>query len=477
MNAVIKDILDLGISGVTSDSRRIRYGYCFVAIKGISLDGHNFIQDAVRAGARALVVEEGFGFSSAVEGVAVFRVKDTKALFWELFSSFYGLDLASFVSIGITGTNGKTTVSYMIEFLLSRLGIDSIIAGTINYRIGGRKVSSGTTTPGIEDFLLLLREGQRQGIRHLVMEVSSHALSQGRLGDFMFDRAVFTNLSQDHLDYHADMDDYFSAKRLLFVSHLKDEGAAIINVDDEYGRSLYAQLRRRVHCIGVGEGGECVVSDIEFREDGVNFAFSFDKKRHQCFLPMLGIHNIYNAVQAVLSVASLGYDIDRLAGFMSSFPGVPGRMEVLKVDGRTVVIDYAHTPDGLKHLLGSLRMMGVFRKIICVFGAGGDRDRAKRSLMAEAVEMFSDFAVVTSDNPRTEDPERIIDDIIAGFSERANYVIEVDRHRAIYSALDMAGEGDVVVIAGKGHEDYQIIGSEKIYFSDKRVVEEWAPSR
>ena len=477
MDEVVRGILNIGISGVTSDSRRVRDGYCFVAIKGVCLDGHSFIQDAVRAGAKALVVEEGFELSGSVEGIAVFRVKDTKALFLELFSSFYGLELDSFTSIGITGTNGKTTVSYIIEFLLSRLGLDSIVAGTVNYRIGGRKVSSGTTTPGIEDFLILLREGHRQGIRHLVMEVSSHSLSQGRLGSFMFDRAVFTNLSQDHLDYHGNMDDYFSAKSLLFSSHLKDRGMAIINVDDKYGRSLYLQLRDRVGCIGLGEGGECVVLDIGFRDDGVDFVFSFDGMSYHCFLPMLGIHNVYNAVQAVLSVASLGYDLKRLVEFVSSFPGVPGRMEVLKRDGRTVVIDYAHTPDGLRQLLGSLRMMGVFKKIICVFGAGGDRDRAKRPLMAEAVESFSDFAVVTSDNPRTEDPERIIDDIVAGFSERANYIIETDRRRAIYSALDMARQEDVVVIAGKGHEDYQIIGAKKIYFSDKGVVKEWALSR
>ncbi len=468
-------MVDIDLScykGISSDSRNVRDGFIFVAIKGECNDGHNFISEAIERGAALIVAQEKIDLLN--NNVKI--VEDTRSFFYKNFCRYYNVSDNDFVSIGVTGTNGKTTLCYLIEHLLSHLNQNCLLCGTINYRIKGVVVGSSTTTPGLEDFLYLLRGAKNAGVKHLCMEVSSHALVQRRIGDFHFNVGVFTNLSQDHLDYHKDMESYFKSKQLLFNRHIKPSGSAVINISNYWGRQLFKLLDGKLKLISVGKDqGDIRLKELDYDITGMNVSFCYNQRNYRFFLPMIGEHNAMNALTALAVMVAMGQEVSDLLGFFSDFAGVPGRLERLEVDGRLVFIDYAHTPQALETVLSSLKRLGGFNRLIVVFGCGGDRDKEKRPIMGKIADRLADIVIITSDNPRSEDPENIINQIIAGIGELSvfRHIIEPDRYRAIHLALDMAEEGDIVLIAGKGHEDYQIVQGRKYHFSDKEAVLEW----
>ncbi len=466
------------ILGLTSDSRKVKPGWVFYALPGVGRSGKEFISEAIEKGAVGIVCEGPPG-TDLPEGVELRVVPDARKAFYQDFCRFYGISAEDFEIIAVTGTNGKTTVSYMMSHLL---GPDSVLRiGTVDYALGSKMLPSQTTTPSLEILLELLVRAKESGIRRVVMEASSHGLSQGRLGELRVDCAVFTNLTRDHLDYHRDMEDYFRAKLRLFEAHLKDSGVAVVNVEEDWGRRLADRLRRALgdRLIGIGEGGGVELRQCRLSLEGGEAVFAYQGKEYRIEVPMLGRYNLINAITSVVGVSSLRQErsVEDLCREMRTFPGVPGRVQRVQVDGRHVFVDYAHTPDGLETVLRAIREVGGFNRLLCVFGCGGDRDRGKRPLMGRIASDLADVVVITSDNPRTEDPQRIIEDILSGISDPSQVVVELDRRKAIYRALDVAGPSDVVVIAGKGHEDYQIIGDTRYPFSDVEVVREWAGAR
>ncbi len=466
------------IVGLTSDSRKVEPGWVFYALPGVGRSGEEFIPEAIKKGAIRIVCESP-PETGLPEGVELKVVPDAREAFYRDFCRFYRISADDFEIVAITGTNGKTTISYMISHLLRE---DKVVRiGTVDYALGTKVLPSQTTTPSLETLLGLLLTAKESGIRQVVMEASSHGLSQGRLGGLKVDCAIFTNLTRDHLDYHRDMEDYFQAKRRLFEHHLKDSGIAVVNVEDDWGRRLADHLRGSLgkRLIAIGKGGDVEVKRWRLSLQGGEAVFTYRGKDYRVEVPMLGRYNLINAITAVIAVSRLSEDrsIEDLCREMRTFPGVPGRVQRVEVKDRCVFVDYAHTPDGLETVLKAIRSAGGFERLFCVFGCGGDRDRGKRPLMGRIASDLADVVVVTSDNPRTEDPEKIIDDILLGVPDLSRVVVEVDRRKAIYKALDVAGPLDVVLIAGKGHEDYQIIGHTKYPFSDVEVVREWARGR
>ncbi len=459
---------------ITCDSRKVKPGWTFFAIRGEKIDGHDFIEDAIRRGAKKIVAEK--RIQNLPPGIELEIVDDTRiAFYWDFFRKM-DLDKWHCHSVGITGTNGKTSISFMIEFLL---GTDRTMRlGTIGYSLAGETIPASTTTPGLEEFLDLVWRGKRMGINFLVMEVSSHALQQRRLGEYEFNVGVFTNLSRDHLDYHRDEQSYYEAKRRLFFSHLKEDGVSVVNCRDRWGQMLYNDLKKKgKNVIGIGKEVE-----VELRSLSLEWTIGkikWGKDEFEMKIGLIGEYNLINAVQALISAYVLsGEEIRKLLERLENFSGVPGRMEKIVAKERLVFIDYAHTPDGLEHVLTTLKKLKGDRNLLCVFGCGGDRDMGKRPMMGQIADRLADIVVITSDNPRNEDPEKIIEEIVDGIPKfsRLRHIVEPDRYRAIRLALEIAHPGDIVLVAGKGHEDYQIIGDRKYHFSDKEVVLEWANS-
>ncbi len=459
---------------ITSDSRKVRPGWTFFAIEGEKTDGHNFIHNAIERGAIKVVAQRPVDFLPS--GVALEVVRDTRLQFYETFCCEAGLNEWDCCSIGVTGTNGKTSISFIAEFLL---GVHKTMRlGTVNYSLSGQIIPALTTTPGLEEFLNLLYQAKEIGLRYLVMEVSSHSLVQRRIGGFRFDVGVFTNLSRDHLDYHRTEQDYYQAKRRLFFEHIKENGIGVINCQDRWGKVLYKELKQAGrHVVGIGE--EIQVELVDLSLDGSVGRVRWNRKEVEISIGLIGMHNVMNAVETMVAVhVATGEDLESLSARLRDFPGIPGRMEKILARDRIVFIDYAHTPDGLENVLKALREVKEDRNLLCVFGCGGDRDKGKRPIMGKIADKLADVIIITSDNPRGEDPERIIEDIVDGISglSRLRHIIEPDRYRAIRLALEIAGPGDIVLIAGKGHEDYQIVGDKRYHFSDKEVVLEWANS-
>lgn len=459
-------------SKITSDSRQADGASLFIALKGEETDGHRFIPNVLAQGTGLVVAQE---VAPGLESKAVWILtRDTKALFSQIVKKFFDYPERELKLIGITGTNGKTTSTFLIEHLLKGRG-DSLLIGTVEYRLKGKRFPSLNTTPGIYDLTRLMREAADEGAKYAVMEISSHALKQRRLSDFTFETAVFSNLTQDHLDYHKTFEDYFASKKLLFTAHRPRH--SVINQDDAYGRKLISELRalgREVVTYSVNEPSDSWASQIETDLKQTSFLWNFKGTKTQIVSNLICRHSVYNLLAALTALALEGIRPEELARALLSFPGVPGRMErVLGPEPFSVFVDYAHTPDAFLNVLSSVRQIHPPSrgKIITVFGAGGDRDKTKRPLMAQAAEEYSDRVVITSDNPRTEDPEKILDDVARGL--RGSYERIPDRQKAIHAALEIADEKDVVLILGKGHEDYQIIGKEKIHFSDQEVVREW----
>jgi UDP-N-acetylmuramoyl-L-alanyl-D-glutamate--2,6-diaminopimelate ligase len=453
------------IRGVSTDSRKVGAGHLFIAIQGYREDGRRYIDDALRRGARAVVVDAVLsGEVQTTLSVPVCSSQSPRRAALLLSRILYGYPAESLTLIGVTGTNGKTTITYLLECMLQERGWNPAVIGTVSYRWDGKELKARNTTPDPIEIQELLSRMSAEGVSHVIMEVSSHALAMERVYPPEFHRAIFTNLSQDHLDFHESMEDYFIAKARLFEG-LKEDRLAVINLDDEYGTRLMHRTAASKITYGMGEGVDFRGSDPEFSILGTSFRINDRRYR----TALVGIHNVYNILAAVACASSLSIEHDEIVRALEVVKRIPGRFEraVEGVDFH-VFVDYAHTPDALAHLLEAAGALKTGR-IITVFGCGGDRDRGKRPKMARVVEEKSDITIVTSDNPRTEDPLSIIEDIKAGL-RRDDHLVIPDRREAIYRAIELAREEDIVLIAGKGHEDYQILGERTIHFDDREVA-------
>ena len=475
----VRGSLDREITGLTDDSRRVSPGWLFVAVKGTQSDGHRFLAQAVAAGAGAIVVETGrvSGETLASIGIPVIQVGDSRRALGLLASRFYGDPSRRLKMIGVTGTNGKTTATYLCKAILEAAGVRAGLIGTVAYLFGEERVAATHTTPGPLELQGLLRRMVDAGMQGVVMEVSSHALALDRTAGCHFGTAVFTNLTQDHLDFHTDMEDYFRAKLRLFTA-LASEAHAIVNGDDPYGGRVVEATQARVWTYAIDRPADLRAEDVQISLNGVRFTARAPAGSVALRSPLVGRHNVYNILAAVGVGLVQRVPLETSAAGVATLKTVPGRFE--QVDAGqpfTVVVDYAHTEDALYRLLTTAQTVRTGR-IITVFGCGGDRDRGKRPKMGRVAARYSDVVVVTSDNPRTEDPDAIIREILpgveAGLREAGHgrYQVQADRRAAIAEAIRLARPGDLVLIAGKGHEDYQIIGREKHPFDDRVVARE-----
>ncbi len=471
-------------TGVSDNSARCGRGDLFVACTGERHDGHEFLSQAQAAGVAVAVVEKE---SSVPDGLPYFVVQDCREALATLAAIFLGNPSAEIPVIGITGTNGKTTVHILVDALLREFGLSPLRVGTLGATGPGlTSKAEGLTTPGTLDLFRLLADSWASGAKSLVMEASSHALEQKRVHGLHYDVGIFTNLTQDHLDYHEDMESYFQAKRKLaelLVRTAEKKSSRelaktfpttfLVCLDDEYGKRLVEEFapKLKVKSYGFAQEADLKVEVLQQDFTGMSLMFQNGDKRYEVQTKLVGGFNAQNLAAALLAMEGLGFSFDEILPHVSKLEPVVGRLESLGNERNGVFVDYAHTPDALKHALVTLRELCHDGKLWVVFGCGGDRDRGKRPQMAKIAEELADEVVVTSDNPRTEDPEQILDDILAsGISHRLR---EVDRAKAIYQSLSGLEEGDVLLIAGKGHEQYQILGTEKVYFSDQDEVKKF----
>ncbi len=459
------------IEGIAYDSRQVRPGFVFVALPGRHADGRAFVADAVKRGAVAVVAEEE---CSAPNGVVFIHVQDARQAMAEIACAFHGEPSQKLRMIGITGTNGKTTTSYFCRDILAAAGYPAGLIGTIAYEIGRRRIPAARTTPESPDIQSLLDQMTRAGCRAAVMEVSSHGLDQKRVWGIDFDVGVFTNLSQDHLDYHKTMERYFAAKAELFRSlgQMKKRAWAVINVDDPWGLRLADTGGWAAEVVTYGQHANAAVraEDIQMTAEGSQFRLVTPWGEREARIRLPGAFNIHNALAAAAACGVLGVSVETIVQALGSLNAVPGRLEPVPAPLTfKVFVDYAHTPDALDKVLETLRPITRGRLIV-VFGCGGNRDRGKRPLMGAVAARAADHVILTSDNPRGEDPEAILREIEAGIPAGASFEKEVHRERAIFNALRRAAPGDVVLVAGKGHETYQEFADTVVPFDDREVV-------
>jgi UDP-N-acetylmuramoyl-L-alanyl-D-glutamate--2,6-diaminopimelate ligase len=471
--------LDPPVSLVTGDSREVVPGAVFFALPGTARDGHDFAAEAARRGAVAVVAERAVPCAPA----ALFLAPSSRRAMAVAAANLHGRPGDALLLAGVTGTNGKTTVAWLVEACARAAGVPIAMLGTVVHRWPGEERSAVHTTPESTEVQAMLARAREAGATAAVLEISSHALAQERVAGMRFRAAGFTNLTRDHLDYHGDMDRYFAAKRRLFTEHLAPDGVAVVNVRDPAGARLADQVGpgRTVWRYG-GRSDDALRAegDVLSGLAGISGTFATPAGPVRIRSPLVGAHNLENLVCAAGLSLALGFPTAAVARGLSSSAGAPGRLERISARGVSVFVDYAHTDDALAHALGALRALDP-RRLVCVFGCGGDRDRGKRPLMGEAAARGADLVVVTSDNPRTEDPDVIVAEIVAGV-ERAGmhrltplgvrrgdhgFVVEPDRRAAIALAVAAAAEGDAVLVAGKGHEEHQIVGKERRPFSDR----------
>jgi UDP-N-acetylmuramoyl-L-alanyl-D-glutamate--2,6-diaminopimelate ligase len=459
------------ILGISYDSRSVRQGDFFVAIRGEKTDGALYIDQAINSGAVAVASER--EINASLQAAAVL-VPDARQFLAEISQIFYRNPSGKLKLVGITGTKGKTTTSYMMDSIYRNAGFRSCLGGTIEMKIGDQGIHSSHTTPEASDLLKFLDQAVAEKCTHGALEVSSHSLVLKRVFGTRFAVGVFMNLTLDHLDFHKDMETYFRAKQLLFSAE-NDYGleAAVINVDDAFGKRLAREVRIPVLRFGFDTPSEIHVLEYKSRTDGSDLELDTPAGKIRFNMHLIGRPNMYNTMAATGAALSLGISPETIRKGIEAMKGVPGRMELVK-EGQdyTVIVDYAHSPDSLDNLLKTVSQL-PHNKIISVFGCGGDRDRTKRPVMGEIAAKGSDFVIATSDNPRSEDPLAILKEIEPGLRKGTSpYEIIPDRRQAIESAIAMANPGDAVVIAGKGHEDYQIIGKRVIPFDDRKLAAE-----
>ncbi len=465
------EMKDIEVTGLTYNSKLVQKGYAFVCMKGFHTDGHIFAMDAAFRGASVIVSEEDID----IRAVPVLRVIDSRRVLSKMSANFYENKTAPFHLYGVTGTNGKTTIAYMLKSIIEADRGPCGMLGTIGYHVGSKEYEAQNTTPESCDLQHMFAEMKAEGVENCVMEVSSHALALGKVDDLEFEASIFTNLTSDHMDFHRDPEDYFAAKKKLFYY---TKGAAATNLDDEYGKRLYEELKKdgkEVYGYSLKDRKADYFGEIlETTEKGSLIRVAENQEHTELLkINTPGIFTIYNAMAATVCARSAGYSFLSIQNGLEALKGVPGRFELVENDkGIIAIVDYAHTPDGLEKVL---KTATDFKKgrLICVFGCGGDRDKRKRSLMGMTAGKYSDYCIITSDNPRTEKQEAITADIEAGIYETGcNYEVIENRREAIKKAVSIYKKGDIIMIAGKGHETYQIIGTEKFHFDDREVVKQ-----
>lgn len=468
---------DITVGKITYDSRNVERGDLFVAIRGLKLDGHRYIEEAVNKGACAVVLEDDRTIPDSFfihNDVIKVLVDDSRRALAQLAANYYGHPSEKLRLIGVTGTNGKTTTTHLLKSILEAADERVGLIGTIEYKIGEEVIPAVYTTPESLELNALLDRMVKDSCRSIVMEVSSHALALDRVHGLNFQLALFTNLTQDHLDFHGTMEAYFNAKKMLFDG-LTERSIAVTNLDDEHGLAIIASTKAKRITYGIKQRGDVAVESMKTSLGGISFVAKFDGKAVTVSSPLTGRFNLYNLLGATTSALALGIEPEEIQRGIERVKSVRGRFERIdSPEGWTVIIDYAHTPDALRKALEAIREMRQKDKpgkIITIFGCGGERDRDKRPLMGKIASEFSDVTIVTSDNPRHEDPERIIDEILQGVEKGAEVKRMVGRREAIHAGLHLAQRGDVVLIAGKGHEIYQVLGDKRIHFDDREVVE------
>ena len=478
---------DVTITGVEYDSRRIAPGSLFVAMRGETTDGNRYIEQAVARGAAAVVTDSTAAYDATADGpldIAIAEVPHGRRALATVAANVFGHPEEKLRLSGVTGTNGKTTTAYLLEQLLRGAGRSTVLVGTIEYRVAGEVRPAPHTTPESRDLLALLAEGVERGVTEAVMEVSSHALEQGRVWGIPYDVAIFTNLTQDHLDYHGTMEAYFAAKQKLFDgSQGRAPRVAILNAEDDTQAALVATAQgagSQICSYGV-ERGDLHARDVAMRPNGMRFAMVTPQQEIAIEVPLTGRVNVLNLLAASAAAMARGVTAQQIAEIAPRLQAVPGRFEAVDAgQAFTVVVDYAHTEDALRHVLVLARDLVLPRggRVLTVFGCGGDRDRGKRPHMGRAAAEASEIVIVTSDNPRSEEPRAIIDEILPGTifpgeaGQSATIEVEPDRAKAIALVVTMARDGDIVVIAGKGHEKTQTIGSRVLPFDDAAVARE-----
>lgn len=463
-------IADLEIKGITSNSKETKKGFIFVAIKGDRQDGNLFIQEAILKGARIIVVQKEPLKVKIPKKVIFLVVNDCRKFFAQATHNFYGAPSDKIKVAGITGTNGKTTISYLIEAMAKKSGHSCGVIGTINYRFKKRSIAAKNTTPGAGQLQELLKKMYMQKVKYCAMEVSSHALDQQRVAGVNFSHAIFSNLTQDHLDYHKNLENYFLAKAKLF-SALASRASAIINNDDQYSQRIRKLTKAKVLTYGIINSSDIMAKEINFGINSTEFSLVAEHVNIRIKTKLIGRYNIYNILAAAAWGVSEKLPLRDIKSAIEKFQSVPGRLEKVYCSwGLNIFVDYAHTPDALYNVISALRPL-VKGKIIVIFGCGGERDKLKRPLMGKLVTQLADYAIITSDNPRSEDPKAIIQDIQQGI-QKSNYSVVYGRSEAIAKGLSLIDKTDCLLIAGKGHEDYQILKNKVLKFSDRKVVGE-----
>ena len=456
-------LADIDITGITCDSRQVKEGFVFVCINGAKSDGHDYAEKALESGAAAIIAEHDLGLKAQIV------VPDTHAAYADMCAKWFGNPAESLKLLGVTGTNGKTSVTYMMKKILEKAGYKVGLIGTIQNMIGDEIIAAHNTTPNAYELNSLFALMKAKGCTYVIMEVSSHALDQSRVYRLNFEAAMFTNLTQDHLDYHITMENYLAAKKKLFGMCK----TAVINSDDQYSCELTKGLDCKIITYSLGDSSTYSAKGVNYRPAGVDYEFVSDSEIGHIKVNTGGKFTVYNSLCAAACAVEIGIPLSAVASALSELKGVKGRAEVVPT-GRdfTVIIDYAHTPDGLKNILTTFRECKKNR-LISVFGCGGDRDKTKRPIMGNIAAHFSDYAIVTSDNPRTENPTAIIEDILEGMKGAAIPVKVIEnRIDAIKFAVSIAKKDDIIVLAGKGHETYQILNTGTIHLDEREVVAE-----
>lgn len=459
---------NIEIKGLTDDTRKVKEGFLFVCVKGGNFDGHSAAADMLEKGAAAVIAERDLDL-----GNKQIIVQNSREFYGQLCAAWFGHPEKKMRFIGVTGTNGKTTITNVIKKLLTETGHKVGLIGTIQNEIGDSVIHTDNTTPMVYDLMQLYARMAEEGCDYVVMEVSSFGLVQYRIGPTYFETAIFTNLTQDHLDYHGNMENYYQAKRMLFDRC----GYAVVNIDDEYGKRLYNEIECEKSSYSCCGRGDFYADAIKLRADGTSFWLCCGEKSYQLNLLMTGTFNVANVTAAVAACLRAGLPMEEMMAVLEKYTGVRGRCEIIPT-GRdfTVICDYAHTPDAVENILSSVKEYTTGR-LMCLFGCGGNRDRTKRPKMAAAAAKYADLIIVTSDNPRDEDPEEIIAEILTGLEgKNVPYEVVVDRKAAILKGMQLAKKGDVLVLAGKGHEDYQILaGGKHIHMDEREIVKECLP--
>ncbi len=459
---------DIIIKGIAAHSAEAKQGYLFVALRGKSHDGHDFVAEVIKKGAAAVVIDE--KFASPVNGTTYIYVRDTQEVLAKIANNFYDNPTQDIKIIGITGTNGKTTTSYLIDVILQSQGLVTGRIGTINYCWGARVIPSSHTTPPPIFLSEIFNKMRADQVKAVVMEVSSHSLAQKRVYAIQFDSCIFTNIERDHLDYHPTISDYISSKaRLIQLLHSsnKQNKFLIANGDDKVLKSFPLS---NLPCVfyGLNETNNVYASGVEFDWNGTTFTLNSPWHKGRIRIPLVGDFNIYNILAAISWAGMDGLNVAEVVEHLKDIKQVPGRFQVFKNNGMTAIVDYAHTPDALEKVIKTAKKLAK-GKVITIFGCGGDRDKGKRPIMGEISSKESDYTILTSDNPRSEDPLGIIEDIKKGLAGE-NWEIEIDRAKAIQQGINMLNKDDVLLIAGKGHENYQVLKDTVIPFSDIEII-------